>query len=96
MAERIRTSPGSSASGWVGGLGRALHRLEVSPEAAADKAVVAKLAKVCPVDIFAVDAAGGLEIVEEPRRVRALPAVHGRVPQGSVTVRKLYDDGATL
>ena len=39
--------------------------VEVAPEAASDAAVAAKLAEVCPVDIFAVGEAGELQIVEE-------------------------------
>ncbi len=38
--------------------------VEVSPEAAEDAAIAAKLAEVCPVDIFAVGDGGGLEIVD--------------------------------
>ena len=53
--------------------------VEVSAEAAEDAAIAAKLAEVCPVDIFAVADGGGLEIVEaQPRRVRAVPALHRR------------------
>ena len=52
--------------------------VEVSPEVAADPALAAKLAEVCPVDIFAVGDGGALEIVEEPRRVRPVRAVHRR------------------
>ena len=52
--------------------------VEVAPEAAADPAVAAKLAEVCPVDIFAVGDGGAADRRGEPRRVRALPAVHRR------------------
>ena len=38
--------------------------VEVAPEAASDPAVAAKLAEVCPVDIFAVGEGGELKIVE--------------------------------
>ena len=38
--------------------------VEVAPEAAADPAMAAKLAEVCPVDIYALAADGTLEIVE--------------------------------
>ena len=53
--------------------------VEVTPEAASDPALAAKLAEVCPVDIYATGEDGSLRVVErEPRRVRALPAVHRR------------------
>jgi NAD-dependent dihydropyrimidine dehydrogenase PreA subunit len=71
--------------------------VEVSPEAAADAAVAAKLAEVCPVDIFAVDAAGALEIVEGNLDECVLCRLCiDASPPGSVTVRKLYDGGAVL
>ena len=71
--------------------------VEVSPEAAADAKVAAKLAEVCPVDIFAVDAGGALEIVEANLDECVLCRLCiDAAPAGTVTVRKLYDDGATL
>ena len=55
------------------------------------------LTEACPVDIFAQGGDGALEIVErEPRRVRALPAVPGRLAHGRRAVIKLYDDDAVL
>ena len=57
--------------------------VEVAPEAASDAAVAAKLAEVCPVDIFAVGDGGALRDRRgEPRRVRAVPAVHRRGARG--------------
>ena len=71
--------------------------VEVSPEAAEDAAVAAKLAEVCPVDIFAVGAGGALEIVDANLDECVLCRLCiDAAPAGSVTVRKLYDDGATL
>ena len=63
--------------------------VEVAPEAATDPAVAAKLAEVCPVDIFAVGEDGELEIVEENLDecvlcrlcIDAAPAGHGHRPQ---------------
>ena len=70
--------------------------VDVAPEAASDPAVAAKLAEVCPVDIFAVSD-GALEIVEENLDECVLcglckEAAHA----GAVTVRKLYEGGAVL
>ena len=70
--------------------------IEVAPEAAADPAVAAKLAEVCPVDIFAVEN-GGLRIVEENLDECVLCRLCiDAAPQGTVTVRRLYDGGAAL
>ena len=71
--------------------------VEVSPEAASDPAVAAKLAEVCPVDIYAVGDDGQLGVVEENLDECVLCRLCiDASPPGSVTVRKLYDDGATL
>ena len=71
--------------------------VEVTPEAASDPAVAAKLAEVCPVDIFAVGAGGTLEIVDANLDECVLCRLCiNAAPAGSVTVRKIYDDGATL
>ena len=71
--------------------------VEVAPQAAEDPAVAAKLTEVCPVDIYAQGEDGGLRIVEEnlDECVRCR-LCNDASPPGSVTVRKLYDDGATL
>ena len=53
--------------------------VEVDDAVAADAELARKLTEACPVDIYAQDGDGTLEIVErEPRRVRALPAVPRR------------------
>jgi NAD-dependent dihydropyrimidine dehydrogenase PreA subunit len=71
--------------------------VEVAPEAAADPAVAAKLTEVCPVDIYAQGEDGGLRIVEENLDECVLCRLCiDASPPGSVTVRKLYDGGATL
>jgi NAD-dependent dihydropyrimidine dehydrogenase PreA subunit len=70
--------------------------VEVSPEVANDAELAAKLAEVCPVDIFkAVD--GHVEIVEENLDECVLCQLCMNVaPPGTVRVIKLYDDGAVL
>ena len=71
--------------------------VEVSPEVASDAALAAKLAEVCPVDIFAVGAGGSLEIVEANLDECVLCRLCiDAAPAGSVSVRKLYDGGAIL
>ena len=71
--------------------------VEVAPEVAADAEVAAKLAEVCPVDIFAVGAGGSLEIVEANLDECVLCRLCiDAAPAGSVSVRKLYDGGAVL
>ncbi len=71
--------------------------VEVAPEAAEDPAVAAKLTEVCPVDIYAQAADGTLDIVDANLDECVLCRLCiDASPQGSVTVRKLYDDGATL
>ena len=71
--------------------------VEVAPEAAADPAVAAKLAEVCPVDIYATGDSGELRIVEENLDECVLCRLCiDAAPPGTVTVRRLYDDGAPL
>ena len=71
--------------------------VEVAPEAASDPAVAAKLAEVCPVDIYAVGEGGELRIVEENLDECVLCRLcMDTAPPGSVRVRKLYDGGAVL
>ena len=69
--------------------------VEVSPEVAADAELAAKLAEVCPVDIFRAGATG-VEIVEENLDECVLCQLCiNASPAGSITVRKLYS-GETL
>jgi NAD-dependent dihydropyrimidine dehydrogenase PreA subunit len=71
--------------------------VEVSPEVARDTAVAAKLAEVCPVDIYAQNEDGTLRVVEPNLDECVLCRLCiDAAPPGSVTVRKLYDDGAVL
>jgi NAD-dependent dihydropyrimidine dehydrogenase PreA subunit len=71
--------------------------VEVAPGAANDRAVAAKLAEVCPVDIYAVGDGGELRIVEENLDECVLCRLCiDAAPQGTVKVRKLYDGGKVL
>jgi len=71
--------------------------VEVAPQAAEDPAVAAKLTEVCPVDIYAQAEDGRLRVVEENLDECVLCRLCiDAAPPGTVTVRRLYDDGATL
>jgi NAD-dependent dihydropyrimidine dehydrogenase PreA subunit len=64
--------------------------VEVSPEAASDAELAAKLAEVCPVDIF-TDAGGRVEIVAENLDECVLCELCiNASPAGAVKVIKLY------
>jgi NAD-dependent dihydropyrimidine dehydrogenase PreA subunit len=70
--------------------------VEVSPEVAEDAELAAKLAEVCPVDIFHV-VDGRVAIVEENLDECVLCQLCMNVaPPGTVRVIKLYDGGAVL
>jgi NAD-dependent dihydropyrimidine dehydrogenase PreA subunit len=71
--------------------------VEVAPVVAADPVMAAKLTEVCPVDIYAQNEDGTLRIVEPnlDECVRCRLCIDA-APAGTVTVRKLYDDGAVL
>jgi NAD-dependent dihydropyrimidine dehydrogenase PreA subunit len=74
--------------------------VEVDDSVASDPAVAAKLAEVCPVDIFAAADDGGVEIVEKNLDEcvlcrLCLDAVNSD-PTHPVRVLKLYEDGAAL
>ena len=69
--------------------------VDVDDAVASDAALAAKLAEVCPVDIFAVEG-GALEIVEKNLDECVLCRLClDAVPEG-VHVLKLYEDGAAL
>jgi NAD-dependent dihydropyrimidine dehydrogenase PreA subunit len=69
--------------------------VEVDDSIVADGAIAAKLAEVCPVDIFAATA-GKLEIVEKNLDECVLCRLClDAVPDG-VRVLKLYENGAEL
>ncbi len=71
--------------------------VEVAPEAAEDPAVAARLAEVCPVDIYAQGEDGKLQVIEANLDECVLCRLCiDAAPPGTVSVRKLYDDGATL
>ena len=71
--------------------------VEVDEAVAADAELAAKLAEVCPVDIFATDDAGRLRIVEENVDECVLCELCiNAAPPGTVRVIKLYDDRAVL
>jgi NAD-dependent dihydropyrimidine dehydrogenase PreA subunit len=71
--------------------------VEVAPEAANDPAVAAKLAEVCPVDIYATGGDGALRIVEENLDECVLCRLCiDAAPPGTVVVRRLYDGGAPI
>ena len=71
--------------------------VEVSEDVAADPALAAKLTEVCPVDIYAQNEDGTLRIVEPNLDECVLCRLcMDAAPAGTVTVRRLYDDGAPL
>lgn len=78
--------------------------VEVDDAAAADAELARKLTEACPVDIFAQDATGALELVERNLdecvlcRLCLDAAGHtaGTAGSGAVKVIKLYDDDAIL
>jgi NAD-dependent dihydropyrimidine dehydrogenase PreA subunit len=71
--------------------------VEVAPEVAANPALAAKLTEVCPVDIYAQNEDGTLRVVEPNLDECVLCRLCiDAAPAGTVTVRKLYDDGAVL
>ena len=71
--------------------------VEVDETVARDPELAAKLAEVCPVDIYARDDDGTLEIVERNLDECVLCRLClDATPDGGVRVLKLYDDGAAL
>jgi NAD-dependent dihydropyrimidine dehydrogenase PreA subunit len=71
--------------------------VEVDDEVVRDPAIAAKLAEVCPVDIYAQAEDGTLRIVEENLDECVLCELClDAAPDGSVNVIKLYDDDAVL
>ena len=70
--------------------------VEVDDAAAADSAVAAKLAEVCPVDIYAVDH-GRVVLVEDNLDECVLCGLClDAAPEGAVRVLRLYDGDAPL
>ena len=71
--------------------------VEVDEAAATDAAIAAKLAEVCPVDIYAQDGGGTLELVERNLDECVLCGLClEAAPVGAVRVLKLYDEAALL
>ena len=69
--------------------------VEVDDAVASDPELAAKLAEVCPVDIFA--AGDGVDIVEKNLDECVLCRLClDALPEGAVRVIKLYDNGAVL
>jgi NAD-dependent dihydropyrimidine dehydrogenase PreA subunit len=70
--------------------------VEVDEQVARDPELAAKLAEVCPVDIFRAGA-DGVEIVTENLDECVLCQLcMNAAPPGTVRVIKLYDDGRVL
>ncbi|HWD84840.1 MAG TPA: ferredoxin family protein [Solirubrobacteraceae bacterium] len=70
--------------------------VQVDPSVAGDQQLAAKLAEVCPVDIFAAGEEG-VEIVERNLDECVLCQLCiNAAPAGTVEVIKLYDGGAVL
>lgn len=71
--------------------------VEVEDSAAENPEVAAKLAEVCPVDIFAVNSAGTLELVDENVDECVLCRLClDAAPDGAVKIIKRYDGDAEL
>jgi ferredoxin-like protein FixX len=70
--------------------------IEVDDAAAQDAQVAAKLAEVCPVDIYAQAGDGTLELVERNIDECVLCRLCLDAAPGKVRVLKLYDGGAEL
>ena len=67
-------------------------RVEVDPEAAADRELAKKLAEVCPVNIFDVDADGKAVVVAENEDECVLCDLCVQAaPPGRVRIVKLYE-----
>jgi len=71
--------------------------VEVDDAVARDPALARKLTEVCPVDIFAQNDNGTLQIVEDNLDECVLCQLcMNAAPAGTVKVIKLYDGGAVL
>ena len=70
--------------------------VEVEASAAGDPELAAKLAEVCPVDIFAAGPNGVEIVVENLDECVLCELCINAAPAGTVRVIKLYDDGAVL
>jgi NAD-dependent dihydropyrimidine dehydrogenase PreA subunit len=71
--------------------------VEVDDQAAADTELARRLTEACPVDIFAQNGDGTLELVERNLDECVLCRLClDAAPAGAVKIVKLYDDGAVL
>jgi NAD-dependent dihydropyrimidine dehydrogenase PreA subunit len=70
--------------------------VEVDDEAAGDAALAAKLAEVCPVDIYAVEHRRVVLVEENLDECVLCGLCLHAAPDGAVRVLRLYDDGAPL
>ncbi len=70
--------------------------VEVDDATASDPALAAKLTEACPVDIFAQQDGGTLEIVEKNLDECVLCRLCLDAVPGAVKVIKLYDNGTVL
>jgi NAD-dependent dihydropyrimidine dehydrogenase PreA subunit len=70
--------------------------IEVSDEVTADAALAAKLAEVCPVDIYAAGATGVSIVQENVDECVLCRLCMDAAPDGTVRVLKLYDNEAAL
>lgn len=70
--------------------------VEVDDAVAQDPAVAAKLAEVCPVDIYAVEGGHTVLVDENLDECVLCGLCLDAAPAGAVRVLKLYDEGAAL
>ena len=71
--------------------------VEVSEQAASDNALAAKLTEACPVDIFAQDGGGELQLVERNLDECVLCGLcMAAAPDAAVKIIKLYDGESVL
>jgi NAD-dependent dihydropyrimidine dehydrogenase PreA subunit len=70
--------------------------IEVDDEAAADAALAARLAEVCPVDIYAVEHRRVTLVEEHLDECVLCGLCLEAAPEGAVAVLRLYDEGAPL
>jgi NAD-dependent dihydropyrimidine dehydrogenase PreA subunit len=71
--------------------------VEVDDQAAADTELARRLTEACPVDIFAQQPDGSLEIVEQNLDECVLCRLClDAAPENAVKIVKLYDDSAVL
>jgi NAD-dependent dihydropyrimidine dehydrogenase PreA subunit len=71
--------------------------VEVDDQAAADTELARRLTEACPVDIFAQNGDGSLEIAQQNLDECVLCRLClDAAPDGAIKILKLYDDSAVL